>query len=92
MHGSRAVTSNFRIPFPFKKSQRPVGKIGNTKNKRGESQDVPGRLKNVQFEFPSEEAHEEAGGNKRIFKLQSVPLGASQHLELQQWYETIEKL
>ena len=85
MHESQAVTSNFRVPFH---SRRPGGRIGSTKNKRGESQDVLGRLKNVQFEFPSKGAREEVGGNKRIYKSQPVPLGASQHLELQQWYET----
>ena len=92
-HESQAVTSNFRIPFPFKKSQRPRERIGNARNKHGELQDMLsphelGRLKNVQFEFPREETHEEAGRNKRIHKSQHVPRRASQHLELQQWYET----
>ena len=47
-----------------------------------------GKLKNDQSDSPREEIYEEAGRNKRIYKSQPVPLGAAQHLKLQQWYES----
>ena len=82
---SQTVTPNVRIPFPFKKIE---GKIGSSKKPQPvESQEL-GRLKNDQSDSLREDIYEEAGRNKRIHKSQPVPLGAAQHLGLQQWYES----